>query len=58
MFVILQFGTVCLCVRESLRLCSGFVSVETLESIEESRADRLAVNRDQFRALSHRLELY
>ncbi|KAG0717388.1 Craniofacial development protein 2 [Chionoecetes opilio] len=32
----------------------GFVSTETLEKIEESRAARLAGNRDQHRALSRR----
>ena len=33
---------------------SGFTSVETLESIEENLAARLAGNRDQYKALSHR----
>ena len=34
---------------------SGFASVETLESIEESRAAKLAVNHDQHRALPLRI---
>ena len=33
---------------------SGFTSVEMLESIEESRAARLAGDHDQYRALSRR----
>ncbi|MPC44575.1 hypothetical protein E2C01_038252 [Portunus trituberculatus] len=37
------------CVGERPRLRSDFVSIETLESIEESRAARLAGNCDQYR---------
>ena len=33
---------------------SSFTSVETLDSIEESRAARLAGDNDQYRALSRR----
>ena len=36
------------------RLWSGFISVEMLESIEESHVARLAGDHDQYRALSHR----
>ena len=32
----------------------GFLSAETLNSIEKSRAARLAGSRDHYRALSHR----
>ena len=39
---------------ERPRSRSGFTSVETLESIEERRAARLARNHDQYRALSRR----
>ena len=42
------------CIGEHPRSGSGFTSVETLESIEESRAARLAGDHDQYRALSHR----
>ncbi|KAG0727390.1 Helicase POLQ-like [Chionoecetes opilio] len=42
------------CVGERPRSRRGFVSTETLEKIEESRAARLAGNRDQHRALSRR----
>ena len=42
------------CFGERLRSRSGFTSVETLESIEESRAAKLAGNHDQYRALSRR----
>ena len=43
------------CIGERPRLRSGFTSVETLESIEESRAARLAGDQDQYnRALSRR----
>ena len=34
--------------------CLTFTSVETLDSIEKSRAARLAGNQDQYRALSRR----
>ncbi|KAG0717717.1 Craniofacial development protein 2 [Chionoecetes opilio] len=40
------------CIGERPRSRRGFVSTETLEKIEESRAARLAGNRDQHRALS------
>ncbi|KAG0721937.1 hypothetical protein GWK47_045438 [Chionoecetes opilio] len=40
------------CIGERPRSRRGFVSMETLEKIEESRAARLAGNRDQHRALS------
>ena len=40
--------------EERLRSWSGFALVQTLKSIEESRAARLAVNRTQYRALSRR----
>ena len=40
------------CTRECPRLWRGFTSVETLESIEESCAARLAGNHDQYRALT------
>ena len=42
------------CTGERPRSWSGLTSVETLESIEESRAARLAGNHDQYRALSRR----
>ncbi|KAG0720739.1 hypothetical protein GWK47_047875 [Chionoecetes opilio] len=42
------------CIGECPRSRRGFVSTETLEKIEESRAARLAGNRDQHRALSRR----
>ncbi|KAG0720355.1 Protein lin-10 [Chionoecetes opilio] len=42
------------CIGERPRSRRGFVSTETLEKIEESRAARLAGNRDQHRALSCR----
>ena len=42
------------CNGERPRSRSGFTSVETLESIEESRAARLAGDHDQYRALSCR----
>ncbi|KAG0730476.1 Transposon TX1 uncharacterized protein [Chionoecetes opilio] len=42
------------CIGERPRSRRGFVSTETLEKIEESRAARLAGNRDQHRALSRR----
>ena len=42
------------CIGECPMSQSGFASVETLESIEESRAARLAGNHDQYRALSRR----
>ena len=40
------------CIGECPRLRSGLTSVETLESIEESHAARLAGAHDQYRALS------
>ena len=42
------------CIGERLRSRSGFTSVETLESIEESRAARVAGDHDQNSALSRR----
>ncbi|KAG0720902.1 Transposon TX1 uncharacterized protein [Chionoecetes opilio] len=42
------------CIGERPRSRRGFVSTETLEKIEVSRAARLAGNRDQHRALSRR----
>ncbi|KAG0717160.1 Procollagen C-endopeptidase enhancer 2 [Chionoecetes opilio] len=42
------------CIGERPRSRRGFVSTETLEKIEESRAARLAGNQDQHRALSRR----
>ncbi|KAG0729222.1 hypothetical protein GWK47_030777 [Chionoecetes opilio] len=42
------------CIGERPMPRRGFVSTETLEKIEESRAARLAGNRDQHRALSRR----
>ena len=42
------------CIEERPRSRSGFTSVETLESIEERRAARLAGDQDQYRALSRR----
>ncbi|KAG0710017.1 hypothetical protein GWK47_023656 [Chionoecetes opilio] len=42
------------CIGERPRSRRGFVSTETLEKIEESRAARLAGNQDQHRALSCR----
>ncbi|KAG0726185.1 LINE-1 retrotransposable element ORF2 protein [Chionoecetes opilio] len=42
------------CIGERPRSRRGFVSTETLEKIEESRAAGLAGNRDQHRALSRR----
>ena len=42
------------CIGKQPRSGSGFTSVETLESIEESRATRLTGDHDQYRALSHR----
>ena len=42
------------CIGERPRSQSGFTSVKTLESIEESRAARLAGDHDQYRALSRR----
>ncbi|KAG0714738.1 hypothetical protein GWK47_013555 [Chionoecetes opilio] len=42
------------CIGERPRSRRGFVSTETLEKIKESRAARLAGNRDQHRALSRR----
>ena len=42
------------CIGERPRSRGGFASAETLDSIEESRAARLAGNRDQYRALSRR----
>ena len=42
------------CIGERLSSQSGFTTVETLESIEESRAARLAGDHNQYRALSHR----
>ena len=42
------------CIRERQRSRSSFISVETLESIEESRAARLAGDHYQYRALSRR----
>ena len=42
------------CIREHPKSCSSFAPVETLNSIEESRAPRLAGNRYQYKALSHR----
>ncbi|KAG0713853.1 hypothetical protein GWK47_015271 [Chionoecetes opilio] len=42
------------CIGERPRSRRDFVSTETLEKIEESRAARLAGNRDQHRALSRR----
>lgn len=38
-------------IGEYLRSQSGFVSLETLDSIEESRSARFAGNHDQYRAL-------
>ena len=43
------------CIRERPRSRSGFTSGETLESIEESRAARLAGDHGQYRALSRRI---
>ncbi|KAG0718661.1 Transposon TX1 uncharacterized protein [Chionoecetes opilio] len=42
------------CIGQRPRSRRGFVSTETLEKIEESRAARLAGNQDQHRALSRR----
>ncbi len=42
------------CIGERPRSRGGFVSEETLENIEESRAARLAENLDAYRSLSHR----
>ncbi|KAG0720830.1 Organic cation transporter protein [Chionoecetes opilio] len=42
------------CIGERPRSRHGFVSTETLEKIEESRAVKLPGNRDQHRALSRR----
>ena len=42
------------CIGERPRSRNGFTSVETLESIEESRAARLAGDHDQYRALLRR----
>ena len=42
------------CIGKCPRSRSGFTSVETLESIEESRAARLDGNRNQYKPLSHR----
>ena len=42
------------CIGERPRSRSGFVSRETMENIEKSRAARLAGDRDQHRALSRR----
>ena len=42
------------CIGECPRSWSGFTSVETLKSIEESRAARLAGNHEKFRALPSR----
>ena len=42
------------CTGERPRSRSGFIPVETLESIEESRAARLAGDYDQYRALSRK----
>ncbi|KAG0723095.1 hypothetical protein GWK47_043282 [Chionoecetes opilio] len=42
------------CIGERPRSRRGFVSTETLEKIKENRAARLAVNRDQHKALSRR----
>lgn len=39
-------------IGEHTRSRSGFVLVETLKSIKESRAGRHVGNRDQYRALS------
>ena len=50
--VIIEVAKECTEKRPSSR--SGFASVETLESIEESHAAKLAGNRDQYRALSYR----
>ena len=46
------------CTGEHPRSRRGFTSVETLESIEESRAARLAGDHDQYRALSHRTKTF
>ena len=48
---------------ERRRMCwgaseDGFTSAETLDSIEKSRAVRLAGNQDQYKALSVGLELF
>ena len=42
------------CIGERPRSRSGFTSVETLESTEESRAARLAGDHDQYKALSRK----
>ena len=42
------------CIGERPRSRGGFVSAETLENIEKSRAARLAGSRDQYRTLSRR----
>ncbi len=42
------------CIGERPRSRGGFVSAETLENIEESRAARLAGNLDTYRSLSRR----
>ena len=42
------------CIGERLRSRSGFTSVQTLESIEKSRAAKLDESQDQYRALSRR----
>ena len=46
------------CIGERPRSRGGFASRETLDSIEESRAARLAGNRDQYRTLSRRTRAF
>ena len=46
------------CIAERPRSRRGFTSVKTLESIEESRAARLAEDHDQYRALSRRTRTF
>ena len=45
------------CIGKRRRSQDGFALVEMVESIEESRIGRLAVNRNQYRALLHRTRL-
>ena len=45
------------CIGERPRSRSGFTSVETLESIEESRSARPAGDHDHYRALSSRTRI-
>ena len=46
------------CIGECPRSWSGFTSVETLNRIEEIRIARLAVDHDQYRALSRRTRIF